>query len=150
MQLPPTILSNDKVDKKKKDKVRSGVTQSSPNKNDKAEKTTQNEPDSKSKFAEPSADLAEIATESLVLSDTDSENSSDGDQVMGEDRPGKITPSNESPYTRITDTKTQTKWTELRPPRTLETTLFDRLEKMYGTGIKRMLKIQYRLVFTSD
>jgi DNA polymerase alpha-associated DNA helicase A len=32
----------------------------------------------------------------------------------------------------------------LVPPRTLETTLFDRLEKMYGTSIKKMLKIQYR------
>lgn len=33
---------------------------------------------------------------------------------------------------------------ELIPPRTLETTLFDRLEKMYGTRIKKMLEIQYR------
>ena len=32
----------------------------------------------------------------------------------------------------------------LVPPRTLETTLFDRLEKMYGAGIKRMLTVQYR------
>lgn len=32
----------------------------------------------------------------------------------------------------------------LRPPKTLETTLFDRLEKMYGSAIKRMLEIQYR------
>ena len=32
----------------------------------------------------------------------------------------------------------------IRPPRTLETTLFDRLEKMYGTRIKRILDIQYR------
>ena len=32
----------------------------------------------------------------------------------------------------------------LVPPRTLETSLFDRLEKMYGNSIKRMLKIQYR------
>ena len=32
----------------------------------------------------------------------------------------------------------------LVPPRTLETTLFDRLEKMYGTSIKGMLEIQYR------
>lgn len=32
----------------------------------------------------------------------------------------------------------------LRPPRTLETTLFDRLEKMYGPGVKRMLNVQYR------
>lgn len=37
----------------------------------------------------------------------------------------------------------------LRPPRTLETTLFDRLERMYGSGIKRMLKVQYRSVVPS-
>ena len=33
---------------------------------------------------------------------------------------------------------------ELRPPKSLETTLFDRLEKMYGGGIKRVLQVQYR------
>lgn len=32
----------------------------------------------------------------------------------------------------------------LVPPETLETTLFDRLEDMYGSGIKRMLTVQYR------
>ena len=37
----------------------------------------------------------------------------------------------------------------LRPPRTLETTLFDRLERMYGPSIKRMLNVQYRCVFLS-
>lgn len=36
------------------------------------------------------------------------------------------------------------KRTKLSPPRTLETTLFDRLEKMYGAGIKRLLAVQYR------
>ncbi|KAG7529812.1 hypothetical protein FFLO_05399 [Filobasidium floriforme] len=34
---------------------------------------------------------------------------------------------------------------ELRPPRTLETTLFDRLERIYGPGIKRLLAVQYRM-----
>ncbi|KAJ3818720.1 P-loop containing nucleoside triphosphate hydrolase protein [Lentinula raphanica] len=38
-----------------------------------------------------------------------------------------------------------TKTPVLRPPRTLETTLFDRLESMYGPGIKRMLNVQYRM-----
>ncbi|WVN87678.1 uncharacterized protein L203_102864 [Cryptococcus depauperatus CBS 7841] len=33
----------------------------------------------------------------------------------------------------------------LQPPRTLETTLFERLEKLYGPGIKRVLNIQYRM-----
>lgn len=36
--------------------------------------------------------------------------------------------------------------TGLRPPRTLETTLFDRLERMHGPGVKRMLDTQYRFV----
>ena len=35
---------------------------------------------------------------------------------------------------------------KLVPPRTLETTLFDRLEAMYGESIKRMLEVQYRFV----
>lgn len=34
---------------------------------------------------------------------------------------------------------------KLQPPRTLETTLFDRLERLYGTAIKRVLKVQYRM-----
>jgi DNA polymerase alpha-associated DNA helicase A len=34
--------------------------------------------------------------------------------------------------------------TELKAPRTLETTLFDRLERIYGPGIKRLLAVQYR------
>jgi DNA polymerase alpha-associated DNA helicase A len=37
----------------------------------------------------------------------------------------------------------------LRPPQTLETTLFHRLERLYGSGIKRVLKVQYRYVHTS-
>ncbi|KAJ3568025.1 hypothetical protein NP233_g5986 [Leucocoprinus birnbaumii] len=38
-----------------------------------------------------------------------------------------------------------TKKPTLVPPRTLETTLFDRLEQMYGARSKRMLEIQYRM-----
>ncbi|KAF9515834.1 hypothetical protein BS47DRAFT_1371885 [Hydnum rufescens UP504] len=33
----------------------------------------------------------------------------------------------------------------LRPSRSLETTLFDRLERMYGLNVKRMLTVQYRM-----
>ncbi|WWC94533.1 hypothetical protein V866_001379 [Kwoniella sp. B9012] len=35
--------------------------------------------------------------------------------------------------------------TILKPPKTLETTLFERLESIYGEGIKRVLKVQYRM-----
>lgn len=34
----------------------------------------------------------------------------------------------------------------LTPPRTLELTMFERLERMYGPGIKCMLTVQYRYV----
>lgn len=34
----------------------------------------------------------------------------------------------------------------LRPPRSLEMTLFGRLERLYGPAIKRILTIQYRCV----
>ncbi|WVF71157.1 hypothetical protein IAT40_005955 [Kwoniella sp. CBS 6097] len=33
----------------------------------------------------------------------------------------------------------------LQPPRTLETTLFERLESLYGDSIKRVLQLQYRM-----
>ncbi|KAL5497984.1 hypothetical protein ACEPAH_2915 [Sanghuangporus vaninii] len=33
----------------------------------------------------------------------------------------------------------------LRPPKNLSVTLFERLEKMYGASIKRMLEVQYRM-----
>lgn len=33
----------------------------------------------------------------------------------------------------------------LKSPRTLETTLFERLETLYGPGIKRVLQVQYRM-----
>jgi len=35
---------------------------------------------------------------------------------------------------------------DLMPPRTLELTMFERLEIMYGPEIKRMLTVQYRYV----
>ncbi|KAG7085660.1 hypothetical protein E1B28_003205 [Marasmius oreades] len=45
----------------------------------------------------------------------------------------------------IQDKTPQTATNALKPPHTLETTLFDRLEEMYGVRIKRMLEVQYRM-----
>ena len=45
-----------------------------------------------------------------------------------------------------TEVKNDPKRPVLKPPQTLETTLFDRLERLYGQGIKRVLQIQYRCV----
>ncbi|KAJ3918394.1 P-loop containing nucleoside triphosphate hydrolase protein [Lentinula edodes] len=47
--------------------------------------------------------------------------------------------------TVVANNKPRSKMPILRPSRSLETTLFDRLESMYGSGIKRMLNVQYRM-----
>ncbi|KAJ7600920.1 AAA domain-containing protein [Mycena floridula] len=53
--------------------------------------------------------------------------------------------SNDSVMDEAPSVKPKQKIPVLRPPRTLETTLFDRLERMYGPKIKRMLQVQYRM-----
>ncbi|KAJ9114628.1 hypothetical protein QFC22_005501 [Naganishia vaughanmartiniae] len=50
-----------------------------------------------------------------------------------------------TPSNGMKKSKTTSKRPKLSPPRTLEMTLFDRLEKMYGAGIKRLLAVQYRM-----
>ncbi|EIW65924.1 hypothetical protein TREMEDRAFT_72495 [Tremella mesenterica DSM 1558] len=67
-------------------------------------------------------------------------------------KPGKtvkqpiIAPSPEEIATISTElTKVDIARPTLTPPRTLETTLFDRLERLYGPGIKQVLQVQYRM-----
>ncbi|RXK39896.1 DNA helicase [Tremella mesenterica] len=57
-----------------------------------------------------------------------------------------IVPSSEEIATVSTElTKVDIARPTLTPPRTLETTLFDRLERLYGPGIKQVLQVQYRM-----
>ncbi|KAJ6625053.1 AAA domain-containing protein [Mycena sp. CBHHK59/15] len=128
MQLPPTVLS---VDKKKPSTNAKQTAHSKPpelksNKKDKGS-APETVPD------EPSP--AEVAS-------SDSESSSSEAEVELTEVVDKPEPG------RKKEKATQPKKTGppvLRPPRTLETTLFDRLEKMYGSSIKRMLQVQYRM-----
>jgi len=81
-------------------------------------------------------------------SDTEADSDSDSDLVKGDT---VIAEEVVSPPAGDAEPKpkylgTPDKRPVLRPPRTLETTLFARLEKMYGPGIKRLLNIQYRYV----
>jgi len=142
MQLPPTIISLNNHKKKKKEPAAVKST---------GKKTTT--PKSKSG---PSGKPATTGTPPVqAQQDEDHEaNSADesdeeGDTAMRDD--GDIPPL-------LDETKTETSASGetipptvkalrrgiLEPPRTLETTLFDRLEKMYGPGIKRLLNVQYR------
>jgi len=142
MQLPPTIISLNNHKKKKKEpapaksigkKTTASKTKSGPNE----------------KPVAPDTSPVQAAQDEDRQANSTDETDEEGDAVMKGD--GDTLPSPD-------ETKTETSASggtnfptvkalrrgSLEPPRTLETTLFDRLEKMYGPGIKRLLNVQYR------
>lgn len=128
MQLPPTILSIDKKNRKSMGKTPNNNAKSSTAKSEPAELVTDGK-----KLRQSAESLGD---------DSDSDDSLAGDEVLAKDESHSV-PAVAKPAAAP---KIKSSRTELRPPRTLETTLFDRLERMYGAGIKRMLKVQYRSV----
>jgi DNA polymerase alpha-associated DNA helicase A len=70
------------------------------------------------------------------------EESSNGDSENDDDDEAADTDVQAATHSPII--KTTKRIARLIPPRSLEITLFDRLEKMYGSRIKRMLNVQYR------
>ena len=128
LQLPPTILSLDK-ERKKKDKKKAV-------KGSKA--TTVKAKDPKSKPCSSKSASQKDSPSNGSNEDEGAEADGDG---TGEDEDQEL----EEGQTLEDDVSLKPRWpVELRPPHTLETTLFDRLERMYGPGIKRMLRVQYR------
>ncbi|KAG2136029.1 AAA domain-containing protein [Suillus clintonianus] len=136
MQLPPTILSIDKHDKKTPKTV-------TPKKNESTvddQKKSQESATSKSQLPEPEEG------EDASPSDADSEAESvKGDETMAQDATLEVFGAGSQHNLAERTQKKTKKRTGLRPPRTLETTLFDRLERMYGPDIKRLLNVQYRM-----
>lgn len=137
-QLPPTILSLDKSGKEKKADKKAAGTKT-------AGKTAAK---AKVKPSDPKAEVPQSKPEG----EDDSASGSDS-EGSSEDSDGTNEPESASAASRkhevTKDDKTKVKPKKarlrvLRPPRTLETTMFERLEKMYGPGIKRMLTVQYR------
>lgn len=142
MQLPPTILSdNKKVNKKKvpQKKVSGQQGKDEPTSRAKSSSTKVQVQDAEVEHVDqsPAGDADE--QENNPGESDDSESSSEEDQ--DNDEPIVVPDAQKQ---RTAKKAKRTKTQELRPPRTLETTLFERLEKMYGVGIKRMLKVQYR------
>ncbi|KAI9460661.1 AAA domain-containing protein [Boletus coccyginus] len=143
MQLPPTILSLDKHENKKK--------QAKPSENQRENSTESKEASmkySRPDRSKPSStdngqeDVTDPNSSSETGSDLESK-SIHGDVVIAEEVtvPVGDIPENLSQASK----KWPSKYSGLRPPRTLETTLFDRLERMYGPSIKRLLNVQYRM-----
>ena len=106
-----------------------------------ASKASTKSPKTKEPVKTPEVEVgADAAEESEPDTDEGSGEDSDEDDVDVEEP----LPKPVSPPTKPRAQKKKEKVRGLRPPRTLETTLFDRLEKMYGPDIKRMLNVQYR------
>lgn len=137
MQLPPTILSVDQHGKKAKG--------NSTTKNVTPPKTGGKKTSTVSD-ANPSSD---DVVEEPPASETDPSSDSDADEeeLSEKDREVVSTPA---PVKEAKKKKRTPRPRSLRLPRSLETTLFDRLEKMYGPGIKRMLNVQYRCAHPSS
>lgn len=128
MQLPPTILSLDRDRKDKKGKEKSSAKG--------AKKTSPSALNQKGKPSESSAAGAvPRSTEASSGSDLDAPDTSDPEIVKVAADVSSLSLALQAPKRALP---------VLVPPRTLETTLFDRLEKMYGPSIKRMLEVQYR------
>ena len=142
MQLPPTILSLDNHKKKKKDPV---VTKAPGKK--KASQKAKSGP--KEKPVAPDSPTVKLPQDEDHGSNSSDDSDEGGDTVMRDDvdipptsgdvNAGKLA----SGGANLPAVKAHRRGA-LEPPRTLETTLFDRLEKMYGPGIKRLLNVQYR------
>lgn len=144
MQLPPTILSLNNYKKKKKDPISTKPT-------GKKAPTPKAKSDSQDNYKSdvPEPPPLQISQDEEHDTYSNDESDEEGDALMKDD---DIVPP------LIDETKTETptpgekfvpvvktlRRGALVPPRTLETTLFDRLEKMYGPGIKRLLNVQYR------
>ncbi|KAG1861195.1 AAA domain-containing protein [Suillus subalutaceus] len=136
MQLPPTILSIDKHKKKTSETATPKKSASTANDQKKSQESTASKPQL------PEED------EGTSSSDADSEAESvKGDKIMAQDATIEVSEggSQSNPKPEKKTQKEAKGRTGLRPPRTLETTLFDRLERMYGPDIKRLLNVQYRM-----
>lgn len=131
MQLPPTVLSVDKKDEKPGKSAKTPISKPAP----KDTKTPPAlAPETKSPAEEDSSD-----SESSSSSEPETEPSEKPNPTL-----------KDPPQKKVKSSGSKDRVPVLRPPRTLETTLFDRLEKMYGSNIKRMLQVQYRFVSAPD
>ena len=140
MQLPPTVLSLNNRRKKK-----GPVAAKVPGKKAAAAKTKSGPSE---KPAAPGPPLAQVPQDDDHEAGSSDESDEGSDTMMKDDdsvllldetKPEMSAPGGANP--RVVKALRRR---ALDPPRTLETTLFDRLEKMYGPGIKRLLNVQYR------
>lgn len=145
MQLPPTILAVDKKRKKKAGKTEKAKGRVNGLQKAQTPKLQKNVKPPKTSEPLPAASKDETE----MPPDSASSEAGDGGDSSGSDDDAENDVVASADTTRQAKTRSDgARRTELHVPRSLETTLFDRLEKMYGPGIKRMLNVQYRYVLS--
>jgi DNA polymerase alpha-associated DNA helicase A len=92
----------------------------------------------KSKADKPKA-KGTATPKQAALAKPDPDNNGDSDSSNSEQEPGKPGVESQSGGTAATR-----RFGALIPSKSLEVTLFDRMERMWGDTVKRMLNIQYR------
>lgn len=100
------------------------------------------------KPSKPAAALDHSELKKLSLGPSSEESSSENDNQSSGDMDGGPTLPGKPGSVSAPKVRNKTIGTlALRPPKDLSITLFERLEKMYGTSIKKMLEVQYRYVY---
>ena len=142
MQLPPTILSVDK--NRKSEKTSPPAKKASQKKKEGVDRNETNAPSQpKSPAPEEMEAQVDLEPEDVAAGDEES-SSSDSEASDGQQEEETAPPTTTERPPKASKLPQVKKKRGLRPPRSLETTLFDRLETMYGPSIKRMLNVQYR------
>ncbi|KAG8922443.1 hypothetical protein FRC02_011855 [Tulasnella sp. 418] len=129
MQLPPTVISTGSERKKKA--IAASSTKNVSNTSSKAGK---------------SATKGQAAPEPIE-DESEGEGSEEMDEVLEDEEDEDEGASTTSAPSKTSTKKAKTKFKmgTLKPSKSLEVTLFDRLEKMYGRKIIKMLTVQYRM-----
>ncbi|KAG9307960.1 p-loop containing nucleoside triphosphate hydrolase protein [Chiua virens] len=144
MQLPPTVLSSNKHDRKNSKLAKDSENLKQLKKGQENKRISEKNSTKTERNTAPwTDDKQENMTESSSDGSSDSESEPiRGDIVFAEET--SLSALSEIPMEPVE--KPAPKHARLlRPPRSLEITLFDRLERMYGPSIKRLLNVQYRM-----
>ncbi|KZV87777.1 P-loop containing nucleoside triphosphate hydrolase protein [Exidia glandulosa HHB12029] len=136
-QLPPTVISaNERTKKKAGGKVSEKKTVA-------GNKSTTKPTAAGKKKPNPAPVVPAPTPEEEPIEPPASESESDDESDNDDDDDGSTTATPAPPQKPPAQKKKTT--ATLRPSKTLQVTLFDRLERLYGPGIKRMLTVQYRM-----
>lgn len=156
LQLPPTVKSTKKDKKFDRERMKLKKAERKLKRKEKAEKKKEVEEEGVDRVADQVQDL-EIEEADRDHSEKEDDEDLDDYQTADEeseneeeeemaDQGATFVPSESNHISeKATESSSLVSRPSLRPPRSLETTLFSRLLALYGSGCKSLLRVQYRM-----